>query len=79
MSSTGDLHRVRLEGCEVIAAWSVIIATGARYNRLALARLAEFESVGVYYAATQTEAQACSAGRRSSLVGVILRARPRPS
>jgi thioredoxin reductase (NADPH) len=62
MSSTGDLHRVRLEGCEVIAAWSVIIATGARYNRLALARLAEFESVGVYYAATQTEAQACSGG-----------------
>jgi thioredoxin reductase (NADPH) len=62
MSSTGDLHRVRLEGGEVIAARSVIIATGARYNRLSLDRLADFEGVGVYYAATQMEAQACSGG-----------------
>ena len=62
MSSTGDTHRVTLDGGEVIAARSVIIATGARYNRLPLDRLADFESVGVYYAATQMEAQACSGG-----------------
>ena len=41
---------------------SVIIATGARYNRLPVDRLAEFEGVGVYYAATQAEAQACGTG-----------------
>jgi thioredoxin reductase (NADPH) len=35
--------------------------TGARFNRLPLGRLAEFEAVGVYYAATQMEAQACRA------------------
>ena len=62
MSSSGDAHRVTLDGGEVIAARSVIIATGARYNRLPLDRLADFESVGVYYAATQMEAQACSGG-----------------
>jgi thioredoxin reductase (NADPH) len=62
MSSTGDAHRVTLDGGEVISARSVIIATGARYNRLPLDRLSEFESVGVYYAATQMEAQACSGG-----------------
>lgn len=62
MSSTGDSHRVTLDGGEVVAARSVIIATGARYNRLALDRLSDFESVGVYYAATQMEAQACSGG-----------------
>ena len=56
-----DAHRVTLDGGEVIAARSVIIATGARYNRLPLDRLSEFESVGVYYAATQMEAQACRA------------------
>ena len=39
----------------------MIIATGARYNRLPVDRLAEFEGVGVYYAATQMEAQACTA------------------
>lgn len=62
MSSTGDSHRVTLDGGEVITARSVIVATGARYNRLPLDRLSDFESVGVYYAATQMEAQACSGG-----------------
>ncbi len=62
LESTGDTHRVTLDGGEVIAARSVIIATGARYNRLPLDRLADFESVGVFYAATQMEAQACSGG-----------------
>ena len=43
----------------VDSAEAVIIATGARCRRLPLDRLAEFEGVGVYYAATQMEAQAC--------------------
>jgi thioredoxin reductase (NADPH) len=58
----GDLHEVRFEHGETITAKAVIIATGARYNRLPLARLSEFEGVGVYYAATQMEAQMCSGG-----------------
>jgi thioredoxin reductase (NADPH) len=62
LSSAGDLHRVGFEDGEVVTARSVIIATGARYNRLPLARMADFEGVGVYYAATQMEAQACGSG-----------------
>jgi thioredoxin reductase (NADPH) len=61
LSSASGVHRVRFDDGDEIAARSVIIATGARYNRLPLARLAEFEGVGVYYAATQMEAQACRA------------------
>jgi thioredoxin reductase (NADPH) len=57
--SDSGLHRVRFDDGDAITAKSVIIATGARYNRLPLGRLAEFEGVGVYYAATQMEAQAC--------------------
>jgi thioredoxin reductase (NADPH) len=57
--SDSGVHRVRFDDGDTITAKSVIIATGARYNRLPLARLAEFEGVGVYYAATQMEAQAC--------------------
>jgi thioredoxin reductase (NADPH) len=56
------VHRVTFEDGEAVVARSVIIATGARYNRLPLDRLAEFEGVGVYYAATQAEAQACGTG-----------------
>ena len=57
--------RVAFDDGEVVTAKSVIIATGARYNRLPLDRLADFEGVGVYYAATQMEAQACLAPARS--------------
>ena len=62
LSSGDGLHRVGFDDGETVEAKSVIIATGARYNRLPLERLADFEGVGVYYAATQAEAQACGAG-----------------
>jgi thioredoxin reductase (NADPH) len=59
-SGDDDTHRVSFEDGDVVSAKSVIIATGARYNRLSLHRLTEFEGVGVYYAASQMEAQACA-------------------
>jgi thioredoxin reductase (NADPH) len=62
LSSDGGLHQVSFDDGETVQARSVIIATGAHYNRLPLDRLEELEGVGVYYAATQTEAQACGTG-----------------
>ena len=38
----------------------MVIATGAQYRRPEVPRLEEFEGVGVYYAATQAEAQLCA-------------------
>jgi thioredoxin reductase (NADPH) len=61
LSSDSGVHQVRFDDGDEITSRAVIIATGARYNRLPLGRLAEFEGVGVYYAATQMEAQACRA------------------
>jgi thioredoxin reductase (NADPH) len=62
LSSDDSVHHVRFDDGDVITAKAVIIATGARYRRLPLDRLADFEGVGVYYAATQMEAQACRGG-----------------
>jgi thioredoxin reductase (NADPH) len=62
LSSEDGVHHVTFENGEVVSAKSVIIATGARYNRLLLDRLSQFEGVGVYYAATQMEAMACGDG-----------------
>jgi thioredoxin reductase (NADPH) len=62
LSSSAGLHHVCFDDGETVTAKSVIVATGARYNRLVLDRLTEFEGVGVYYAATQMEAKACSGG-----------------
>src|SRR5215470_1916095 len=46
LSFQDGAHRVTFDDGEVVTARSVIIATGARYNRLPLDRLAEFEGVG---------------------------------
>jgi thioredoxin reductase (NADPH) len=62
LSFDDGVHRITFDDGEAIQARLVIIATGARYNRLPLDRLAELEGVGVYYAATQAEAQACRTG-----------------
>ena len=52
-------HVVELAGGERLRARAVVLATGANYRRLDVADLAEFEGAGVYYAATQVEAQMC--------------------
>jgi thioredoxin reductase (NADPH) len=51
---------VELSDGTTVAGRAVIAATGARYRRLDVDRLPEFESKGVYYAATDLEAQQCS-------------------
>jgi len=44
---------------EEICARAVLVATGVQYQRLRLDRLEEFESAGVFYAATDMEARFC--------------------
>ncbi|MCP3733463.1 FAD-dependent oxidoreductase [Sphingomonas sp. RP10(2022)] len=42
-----------------IRATAVVVATGVQYRRLPLARLADLEGAGIYYAATENEARFC--------------------
>lgn len=51
---------VRLDDGGQAAARTVIVATGARYRKLPVARLEEFEESSVFYAATPLEAQICA-------------------
>ncbi len=53
--------RIELQSGDSIRARAVVIATGAQYRKLDVPDLARFEGVGVYYAATQIEAQRCGA------------------
>jgi thioredoxin reductase (NADPH) len=55
-------HVLKLEDGTELLARAVLIATGARYRRLPVARLEEFEGNGVYYAATLVEAHMCRDG-----------------
>lgn len=51
---------IELDNGELAQGRSVIVATGASYRRLPLPNLARFEGVGVYYGATNVEAQVCN-------------------
>ena len=51
-----------------VQARSIIVAAGAQYRRLPLANLAQYEGLGVYYGATQIEAQVCG-GDEIAIVG----------
>jgi thioredoxin reductase (NADPH) len=50
---------VRLEGGERVEARCVLIATGADYRKLDVPDREQFDGLGVYYAATQTELASC--------------------
>jgi thioredoxin reductase (NADPH) len=52
-------YRVVLDNQNELAARAVVIATGAQYNKPALANLAKFEGQGIYYGATFMESQLC--------------------
>ena len=54
----GD-YAVGLSDGQVVHGRTLIVATGARYRKLAVDGLERYEGNGVYYAATQAEAQMC--------------------
>lgn len=56
----GDgVQAVHLDDGTTLRTRTVVIATGARYRKLSLPRLAEFEGTSIYYAATFMEATLC--------------------
>ena len=68
LKSTAERHEIQLSNGGTATGRTVVIATGAQYRRPEVPRLEEFEGVGVYYAATQAEAQLC-AGEPVVIVG----------
>lgn len=61
-------YRLLLDGGETLSARSIVIATGAQYNKPDLANRQQFEGKGIYYGATHMEAQLCS-GQEIAVVG----------
>jgi thioredoxin reductase (NADPH) len=53
-------YAIELSSGDYVRGRTVVVATGAQYRRLDLADLERFEGNGVYYAATQAEAQQCA-------------------
>jgi thioredoxin reductase (NADPH) len=53
------VYTIELDGGGSVQSRAIVVASGAQYRKLALPKLAQFEGVGVYYGATQVEAQIC--------------------
>jgi thioredoxin reductase (NADPH) len=54
-------YAIEIENGPRVPARTIIIATGAEYRKLAIDNLSQFEGAGVYYGATNVEAQLCGA------------------
>jgi thioredoxin reductase (NADPH) len=52
-------YRVDIGGGHTVQARTIIIATGVQYRKPDISNLSRFEGVGVYYGATQVEANFC--------------------
>jgi len=68
LACMGDHARIALANGESVRARAVVLATGARYRRLEVARLEEFEGASVHYWASPLEAK-LAAGQEVALVG----------
>ncbi|HZC09762.1 MAG TPA: FAD-dependent oxidoreductase, partial [Mycobacterium sp.] len=59
LESEGGQHQIRLADGTCVICRALVVATGARYRKLAVPGVEAFEGNGVYYAATNQEALAC--------------------
>ena len=62
-------HIVRLDEGQEVAARTVLLATGARYRRLPVEGLADYEGLSIFYAAGPPEQELCGASRVAVLGG----------
>jgi thioredoxin reductase (NADPH) len=61
-------YQLTLENGTVINTRSIVLATGAQYNKPRVETLGQYEGRGIYYAATFMEAQLCT-GEKAIVVG----------
>jgi thioredoxin reductase (NADPH) len=68
MSDEGKQHRLDLDDGQVVRGRTVLIATGAAYQRLPVAGCERWDGAGIYYSCTSVHARSCKDGR-AAVVG----------
>jgi thioredoxin reductase (NADPH) len=69
MSCEGRLHRLVLDDGQVVRGRTVLIATGASYQRLPVADCERWDGAGIYYSCTSVHARSCRSGRAAVVGG----------
>jgi thioredoxin reductase (NADPH) len=63
LTREGSIHRLVLDDGQVVLGRTVLIATGATYQRLPVAGCERWDGSGIYYSCTSVHARSCKDGR----------------
>jgi thioredoxin reductase (NADPH) len=63
MTVENRLHRLVLDDGQIVRGRTVLIATGATYQRLAVAGCERWDGAGIFYSCTSVHARSCRSGR----------------
>jgi thioredoxin reductase (NADPH) len=69
LTTEGKIHRLELDDGQVVSGRTVLIATGASYQRLPVAGCERWEGAGIYYSCTAVHARSCRDGRAAVVGG----------
>ena len=69
MTREGKMHRLVLDDGQVVLGRTVLIATGATYQRLPLADCERWDGAGIFYSCTSVHARSCKNGRAAVVGG----------
>jgi thioredoxin reductase (NADPH) len=69
MTCEDRLHRLVLDDRQIVSGRTVLIATGATYQRLPVAGCERWDGAGIFYSCTSVHARACRSGRAAVVGG----------
>ncbi|HWE35450.1 MAG TPA: FAD-dependent oxidoreductase [Isosphaeraceae bacterium] len=69
MTCEDGMHRLALDDGQVVSGRTVLIATGASYQRLPVAGCERWDGAGIYYSCTSVHARSCRDGRAAVVGG----------
>jgi thioredoxin reductase (NADPH) len=69
MTCEDKMHRLVLDDGQIVSGRTVLIATGATYQRLPVAGCERWDGAGVFYSCTSVHARSCKSGRAAVIGG----------
>jgi thioredoxin reductase (NADPH) len=69
LTSEDRMHRLALDDGQIVSGRTVLIATGATYQRLPVAGCEHWDGRGIYYSCTSVHARSCKSGRAAVVGG----------
>jgi thioredoxin reductase (NADPH) len=69
MTCEDKMHRLVLDDGQVVSGRTVLIATGATYQRLPVAGSERWDGAGIFYSCTSVHARSCKSGRAAVVGG----------